>query len=51
MEGRSADDCRLQYEALCKKEEEEEEDFEEDVDTYKWYASLHFLKLLQVFLK
>ncbi|XGW17963.1 hypothetical protein V3C99_002511 [Haemonchus contortus] len=35
MQGRSADDCRLQYETLCKKEEEEEEDFEEDADNFK----------------
>ncbi|KAK6031408.1 Myb-like DNA-binding domain protein, partial [Ostertagia ostertagi] len=35
MQGRSVEDCRLQYEALCKKEEEEEEDFEEDADNYK----------------
>ncbi|PIO72317.1 Myb-like DNA-binding domain protein, partial [Teladorsagia circumcincta] len=34
MQGRSMEDCRLQYEALCKKEEEEEEDFEEDADNY-----------------
>uniref|UniRef100_A0A0K0DJV0 SANT domain-containing protein n=1 Tax=Angiostrongylus cantonensis TaxID=6313 RepID=A0A0K0DJV0_ANGCA len=32
MHGRSADDCRLQYESLSKKEEEEEEDFEEEAD-------------------
>ncbi|RCN32936.1 Myb-like DNA-binding domain protein [Ancylostoma caninum] len=30
MQGRTADDCRMQYESLSKKEEEEEEDFEED---------------------
>ncbi|KAK6740626.1 hypothetical protein RB195_008843 [Necator americanus] len=30
MNGRSADDCRMQYESLTKKEEEDEEDFEED---------------------
>ncbi|VDL74219.1 unnamed protein product [Nippostrongylus brasiliensis] len=35
MEGRSTEDCRLQYESLCKKEEEEEEDFEEDAEGYK----------------
>ncbi|VDM56190.1 unnamed protein product [Angiostrongylus costaricensis] len=32
MHGRSADDCRLQYESLSKKEDEEEEDFEEEAD-------------------
>lgn len=30
MQGRTADDCRMQYESLSKKEEEEEEDYEED---------------------
>ncbi|VDK47081.1 unnamed protein product [Cylicostephanus goldi] len=30
MEGRTAEDCRIQFESLNKKEEEEEEDYEED---------------------